>query len=106
MCVNFAHKFSYFHCVKILLLKHSIDDVILGLREEHENLAIDGGTDNFGYFKCINVLDNDIQARVHIIAIFMSLHFKRIILSSKQVIFLLTNFSEAFMYFNELLPNI
>src|SRR6185312_8532229 len=55
---------------------------------------------------CINVLDNDIQARIHIIAIFMSYHFKRIILSSKQVIFLLTNFGGAFMNFNELLPNI
>ena len=39
-------------------------------------------------------------ARLHIIEIFMSKHLKRIILSSKQVIFLFTDFCGAFMDFN------
>ena len=72
MSANFAHKLSYFHRIKILFLKHSIDDVVFGLRKEHENLAVDGATVNFRNFKSINVLDNDIQVRIHIIAIFMS----------------------------------
>ena len=72
MSANFAHKLSYFHRIKILLLKHIIDDVVLGLRKEHEYLAVDGANVNFRYLKRINVLDNDIQARIHTIAIFMS----------------------------------
>ena len=69
MSANFAHKLSHFHRIKILLLKHSIDDIVLGLRKDNEYLAVDGATVNFRYFKSINVFDNDIQVRIHIIAI-------------------------------------
>jgi hypothetical protein len=94
------NKLNNFHLVKIFLLEHRVDDVVLGLWKEHKDLAIDHPLVKIENIERAKFLHNEIQARNHVIATLIRKHLKFIIFSSKQIILLFTNFRRALMKLN------
>jgi hypothetical protein len=94
------------HLIKIFLLDHRVDDIILELWKEHKNLAIDHPLVKIGNIERVKFLHNEIQARKYVIATLIGKHLKFIIFSSKQMILLFMNFKRALMKLNKLKPHI
>jgi hypothetical protein len=100
------NKLNNFHLIKIFLLEHKVDDVVLEIWNEHKDIMIDYPLVKIGNIERIKFLHNEIQARKHVITTLIGKHLKFIIFSSKQMIFLFTNFRRAIIKLNQLKSHI
>jgi hypothetical protein len=88
------NKLNNFHLIKIFLLEHRVDDIVLVLWKEHKDLIIDHPLVNIENIERVKLLHNEIQTRKYVIATLIEKHLKFIIFSSKQMIFLFTILEE------------
>jgi hypothetical protein len=105
------YKLKNFNFVKIFLLEHIVDDVVLELWKDHTDLVIDHPLIKIGNIERVKFLHNEIKARKHVIEIkvrkhiivtLIVKHIEFIIFISKQMIVLFTNFGRALMKLNQL----